>query len=195
MDNEVGMSPQEIADAYSVLAGQTQDYTNSLIGRAGAAQSSLGTLADQVKGQSQTAGMGNYTYNRLVRPQLDSLTSSLVAKGVSDALNKQLYSALEQARRNYSNSGYSGTTPTTSTTTIPDNKFTGDVDKEELESINPYDYMNKDYAAIGNGMINIDGLYYPSIIEAGGMRYYANENSKADWIDLMNKYGITGVEQ
>lgn len=114
MDNEVGMSPQEIADVYSVLAGQTQDYTNSLIGRAGAAQSSLGTLADQVKGQSQTAGMGNYTYNRLVRPQLDSLTSSLVAKGVSDALNKQLYSALEQAKRNYSSGGGNGgggTTP------------------------------------------------------------------------------------
>lgn len=198
MDNRIAMSPQDIADAYSVLAGQVKDYSNALTDRIGSAQSSVGRMADAVKGTSQTTNVGNYSYNRAVRPQLDSLTTSLVAKGLSDALNRQLYDALEQAKSNYNKAG-SGSGGGNSDSQVPgDNNFAG-VEKESLGSIDPGSYANKGWADLGIGTVNINGLNYPKAVQTPeGTHYYgyttADEGGSVDdyWLGLMNQLGIKG---
>lgn len=103
--DSVAMTPQEIADAYNVLSGQVSDYANVIANRTAQAQASYGPLASAVRGGSRTADLGNYTYNRVLRPTVDVLKANLVAKGMSDALNRQLSEAYNQALENYNRAG------------------------------------------------------------------------------------------
>lgn len=96
-----GNTPQDIVDIYNVLAPMSTDYANANIERAGQAQSSYGPLAQAAMGDSQTAGIGNYTYNRLVRPSVDTMRDQLIVSGLSTALNKQISDSLNAARENY----------------------------------------------------------------------------------------------
>lgn len=96
-----GNTPQDIVDIYNVLAPMSTDYANANIERAGQAQSSYGPLAQAAMGNSQTAGIGNYTYNRLVRPSVDTMRDQLIVSGLSTALNKQISDSLNAARENY----------------------------------------------------------------------------------------------
>lgn len=96
------MSPDEIAATYEVLAPMAGDYANANIERAGQAQASYGPLAEAAMGGSRTAGIGNYTYNRLARPAVDTMRDELVVQGYSDALNRQLSETLRMAQDNYS---------------------------------------------------------------------------------------------
>lgn len=96
------MSPDEIAATYEVLAPMSTDYANANLERAGQAQASYGPLAEAAMGGSRTAGIGNYTYNRLVRPAVDTMRDQLIVEGYSAALNKQLSDTLRQAQQNYS---------------------------------------------------------------------------------------------
>lgn len=98
------MSPDEIAATYEVLAPMAGDYANANIERAGQAQASYGPLAKAAMGSSQTAGVGNYTYNRIARPAVDTMRDELIVQGYSDALNRQLSETLRQAQENYSRS-------------------------------------------------------------------------------------------
>jgi hypothetical protein len=95
------MSPDEIAATYEVLAPMAGDYANANIERAGQAQASYGPLAEAAMGGSRTAGIGNYTYNRLARPAVDTMRDELVVQGYSDALNRQLSETLRMAQENY----------------------------------------------------------------------------------------------
>lgn len=94
-------TPQDIIETYEVLAPMATDYANANLERAGQAQASYGPLAQAAMGDSQTAGIGNYTYNRLVRPAVDTLRDQLIVEGYSAALNKQLSDSLNAAKRNY----------------------------------------------------------------------------------------------
>ena len=94
-------TPQSIVDVYEVLAPMATDYANANLERAGQAQASYGPLAQAAMGDSQTAGIGNYTYNRLVRPAVDTMRDQLIVEGYSAALNKQLSDSLNRAKRNY----------------------------------------------------------------------------------------------
>ena len=96
-----GNTPQDIVDIYNVLAPMSTDYANANIERAGQAQASYGPLAQAAMGNSQTAGIGNYTYNRLVRPSVDVMRDQLIVSGLSTALNKQISDSLDKARENY----------------------------------------------------------------------------------------------
>lgn len=96
-----GFTPQDIIEMYEVLAPMSTDYANANIERAGQAQASYGPLAQAAMGGSRTAGIGNYTYNRLVRPAVDTLRDQLIVEGYSAALNKQLSDSLNAAKRNY----------------------------------------------------------------------------------------------
>lgn len=102
------MTPDQIAETYEVLAPMATDYANANIERAGAAQSSYGPLADAVKGTSQTAGIGNYTYNRIARPAVNTMRDKLIVEGLSAALNKQISDSLWNAQQNYNRSGGGG---------------------------------------------------------------------------------------
>lgn len=95
------MSPDQITETYEVLAPMATDYANANIERAGQAQASYGPLAQAAMGDSQTAGIGNYTYNRLVRPAVDTMRDQLIVEGYSNSLNKQLSDTLNKARENY----------------------------------------------------------------------------------------------
>ena len=95
------MTPDEITETYEVLAPMATDYANANLERAGQAQASYGPLAQAAMGGSQTAGIGNYTYNRLVRPAVDTLRDQLIVEGYSNVLNKQLSDSLNAARNNY----------------------------------------------------------------------------------------------
>lgn len=96
-----GNTPQDIVDVYNVLAPMSTDYANANIERARQAQASYGPLARAAMGDSQTAGIGNYTYNRLVRPAVDTMRDQLIVSGLSTALNKQISDSLNAARENY----------------------------------------------------------------------------------------------
>ena len=96
-----GYTPQDVVDIYNVLAPMSTDYANANIERAGLAQSSYGPLAQAAMGGSQTAGIGNYTYNRLVRPSVDTMRDQLIVSGLSTALNKQISDSINAARENY----------------------------------------------------------------------------------------------
>lgn len=96
------MTPDQITETYEVLAPMSTDYANANLERAGQAQASYGPLAQAAMGDSQTAGIGNYTYNRLVRPAVDTMRDQLIVEGYSAALNKQLSDSLNAAKQNYS---------------------------------------------------------------------------------------------
>lgn len=107
------MEPQEIAAVYETLAPMATDYANANIERAGQAQASIGPLAEAVMGGDRTAGIGNYTYNRLVRPAVDTLRDQLLVEGYSAALNKQLSDSLNAAKKNYNRAARRNNNPST----------------------------------------------------------------------------------
>lgn len=128
------MTPDQITETYEVLAPMATDYANANLERAGQAQASYGPLAQAAMSDSQTAGIGNYTYNRLVRPAVDTLRDQLIVEGYSNSLNKQLSDTLNKARENYnratrrrSNGGGGGGDTDPEDT----NKWDGEIEKEE----------------------------------------------------------------
>lgn len=136
-----GLTPQGIAEIYEVLAPMSTDYANANLERAGQAQASYGPLAQAAMGNSQTAGVGNYTYNRLVRPAVDTMRDQLIVEGYSNALNKQISDSLRNAQENYNRAarrynrsgGNGGGTTKTPGTTNPgtgQTKIGGSQDKQ-----------------------------------------------------------------
>lgn len=113
------MSPLDIIEAYNVIAQSTNDYVEQEAAKIGNSQRSLGTLAERVASPSgQTAGLANYTYDRTLRPVVDTLTTELVTKGKAQALQNTLDTALRDAKNNYERArNAAATAPTTSNTT------------------------------------------------------------------------------
>lgn len=99
------MNQDEITQIYETLAPMAGNYANAQAEQIGQAQRSMGTMAANVMGQSQTSGLGNYTYNRLMRPQVDAMRDEVLVQGYANRLNRLLSDALNSARRNYSRSG------------------------------------------------------------------------------------------
>lgn len=107
------MTPDQITETYEVLAPMATDYANANLERAGQAQASYGPLAQSAMGDSRTAGIGNYTYNRLVRPAVDTMRDQLIVEGYSAALNKQLSDSLNKAKENYNRAARRNNNPST----------------------------------------------------------------------------------
>lgn len=95
------MEQEEITKIYETLAPMAGDYANAQAEQIGQAQRSMGPMAANVMGQSQTSGLGNYTYNRLMRPQVDSMRDEILVQGYANQLNRLLSNALTSARNNY----------------------------------------------------------------------------------------------
>lgn len=96
------MTPDQIIDAYKVVAQDVQDRAAQEAARVGNAQRSLGTLAERVASPSgQTYGLANYTYNRTMRPTVDSTAASLTTTGYANALENNLKSSLRDAKNRY----------------------------------------------------------------------------------------------
>ncbi len=138
------MTPDQITETYEVLAPMATDYANANLERAGQAQASYGPLAQAAMGDSQTAGIGNYTYNRLVRPAVDTMRDQLIVEGYSAALNKQLSDALNKAKENYNRAARRRGNPSTD----PDDTTGGGQTK-----IGGYDDVDSGAGATGSPMV------------------------------------------
>lgn len=96
------MDESQIIDAYNLLAQQVQDDAAARAAQIGNAQRSLGTLAGRVASPTgQTSGLANYTYNRLMRPTVDTTAAALVTQGKAQSLEKMLGDQLRAAKNAY----------------------------------------------------------------------------------------------
>lgn len=118
-------TPEAIREVTEVLAPQAGNYTNAIANQIGQAQQSMGPLAAATMGESRTAGLGNYTYNRLLRPQVDAMRDEILVQGYTDALNKMLSDSLSAARKNYQNSSSSNTSSNNRS------NWSGDIESKE----------------------------------------------------------------
>lgn len=96
------MSPSELESVYNDLAQIPQQTAEQAIGQLGQQQAAQGPSAAAM-GASGGYGIGNYTYNRLVDPTVQQLSTQLVSTGRSKALNRAISLALSQAQENYRN--------------------------------------------------------------------------------------------
>lgn len=94
------MTPDEITATYDTLAQVPQQTAEQAIGQLGQQQAAQGPSAAAM-GASGGYGIGNYTYNRLVDPAVQQLSTQLVSTGRSQALNRAISLALAQAKENY----------------------------------------------------------------------------------------------
>lgn len=108
------MEQEDITKIYETLAPMAGQYANAQAEQIGQAQQSMGTMAANVMGQSQTSGLGNYTYNRLMRPQVDVMRDEILVEGYRNQLNRALSDAYNTARRNYNRRSSGGSRNKTS---------------------------------------------------------------------------------
>lgn len=96
------MTPEEIMEAYDVLVQEGNQYAAREAAKVGNSQRSIGGLAEVVANPSgQTSGLANYTYNRTMRPTVDSLAASLTTTGKSQAMDRYLKDELMKAKNAY----------------------------------------------------------------------------------------------
>lgn len=96
------MNPEERIASYQEAVDVLNNYTAQEAAKIGNSQASLGLMAERVARPSgTTSGLANYTYDRTLRPTLDSLAASLTTTGYSQGLEKQLYDALTAAKNRY----------------------------------------------------------------------------------------------
>lgn len=117
------MEQEEITKIYETLAPMAGDYANAQAEQIGMAQQSMGPLAANTMGTT-TSGLGNYTYNRLMRPQVDTMRDEIMVQGYANQLNRLLSDKLNEARNRYNRSGNGG-----GDDDDPDNKGTTGVTK------------------------------------------------------------------
>lgn len=118
------MEQEEITKIYETLAPMAGDYANAQAEQIGMAQKSMGPLAANTMGTT-TSGLGNYTYNRLMRPQVDTMRDEIMVQGYANQLNRLLSDKLNEARNRYNRSGNGGGDDDDD----PDNKGTTGVTK------------------------------------------------------------------
>lgn len=94
------MEQNDITQIYETLAPMAGQYANAQAEQIGQAQQSMGPLAANTMGTT-TSGLGNYTYNRLMRPQVDVMRDEILVEGYRNQLNRALSDAYNTARRNY----------------------------------------------------------------------------------------------
>lgn len=96
------MTPEEIMQAYDVLVQEGNQYAAQEAAKVGNSQRSIGGLAEVVANPSgQTSGLANYTYNRLLRPTVDTLAASLTTTGKTQAMDRYLKDELMKAKNAY----------------------------------------------------------------------------------------------
>lgn len=108
------MSPEEIIESYNLLSQNVKDQAARDASIIGNSQRSLGTLASRVASPTgQTSGLANYTYNRLMRPTVDSEAAALTTQGTAEALTNLLNTKLRAAKQSYNDAQNNYTTAST----------------------------------------------------------------------------------
>lgn len=150
------MTPEEIIQAYDVLVQEGNDYAAREAAKVGNSQRSIGGLAEVVANPSgQTSGLANYTYNRVMRPAVDSLAASLTTTGKTQAMDRYLKDELMKAKAAYEDAKNNYTVAATTPKTTNSNKggyttkdmtdYTGEQEKETVE--------NTDQVVTGTSML------------------------------------------
>lgn len=124
------MDQENITQIYETLAPMAGQYANAQAEQIGQAQQSMGPLAAATMGAT-TSGLGNYTYNRLMRPQVDVMRDEILVEGYRNQLNRALSDAYNTARKNYNRKaggGGGGTKPAAPTDT---SGWDGEIETEE----------------------------------------------------------------
>lgn len=145
------MSPEEIIDAYNVVAQDVKNNAANNAAAIGNSQRSIGTYASNVASPSgQTNGLANYTYNRVMRPTVDTKAAALTTAGKSAALERLLQTQLLAAKGAYEDAKNAYSLASTNYTTAinsqnssngnnveytTDNQYTGE-EYEEPETMN-----------------------------------------------------------
>lgn len=177
------MSPEEIMDAYNVVIEDLQTNTANRAAAIGNSQRSLGTLAERVASPSgQTSGLANYTYDRTMRPVIDTLSASLTTTGKAQGLENLLSSKLREAKNNYENSKNNYTVASTN----PSGGGNNDVISNQIvsggtpASQNPVPGKGK---VLGVGTGGMKGVYDIIVADGSGgfvtHQYYAPSKEEA----------------
>lgn len=175
------MTPEEITNAYEVLAQNVQDDAVARAAKIGNSQRSLGLMAERVASPSgQTNGLANYTYNRLMRPTVDTATAGLIAQGKSQALNNYLTEELRKAKNAYEDAKNNYTAASTSPTTSGGNEVTGFNKVTDPESVAAIVNSAKLKDQIVDSKNNGDGTWNIS---------YKDDNG------VITTYNVTGKSQ
>lgn len=170
------MEQEEITKIYETLAPMAGDYANAQAEQIGQAQRSMGPMAANVMGQSQTAGLGNYTYNRLMRPQVDTMRDEIRVQGYANQLNRLLSDALNNARNNYNRKSGGGSGGGTTDDNSDSSIWDGEIEKENLtRQENTDDYQ----------LFTVVGPQYPNGIQwkytaGSGGGVFDNPNASYD---------------
>lgn len=118
------MNPEERIASYQEAVDVLNNYVAQEAAKIGNSQASLGLMAERVARPSgTTSGLANYTYDRTLRPTLDSLAASLTTTGYSQGLEKQLYDALTAAKNRYEDAKNRYTVASTTPRTTNTNKL------------------------------------------------------------------------
>ena len=127
---------QEYQQAVDVL----NNYAAQEAAKIGNSQASLGLMAERVARPSGvTSGLANYTYNRTLRPTVDTLAANLATQGYSAGLNKQLSDAIREAKSRYEDARNAYTTAATTPRTTNTNKLNVDTNNGSGSgNVNPY---------------------------------------------------------
>ena len=149
------MTPDEINEAYKVLAQNVNDNAAQEAARVGNAQRSLGTLAERVASPAnQTYGLANYTYDRTMRPVVDSTARALATQGLASSLEQSLTDALRAAKNRYEdarNSSYAKSAGGNTTSTTGKQNYEETTDQAFNKTL--------DYYGIAKEVSQQDGLF------------------------------------
>lgn len=190
------MSPQDVEAVYNDLSQVPQQTADQAIGEIGASQAAQGPSAAAM-GASGGSGIGNYTYNRLVDPAVQQLRTQLVATGRSEALNRAINLALQQAQERYRNAYNSyanrpsggGGGGGNGTITGVDETVTAERTPNEVTGLGPIYATDgaKGVWDVGNDWIGIDtttgGTVTPNIFGENTGDSSSGRSEKADWTD------------
>lgn len=184
------MSPEEIIDAYNVVAKDVQDRAANEAARIGNAQRSLGPLAARVASPSgQTYGLANYTYDRTMRPVIDTTVSGLVTTGYGAALDNNLKASLRAAKNRYEDAKNRYTVASSGSGSNNNTQNTGGSKEQTDQSFTGEDkYASSEAGKVIDANDN-DGDGTWSVTVSDGKGGYETYEYKADnYTDAMNQY-------
>lgn len=192
------MSPEEIMQAYDVLVQEGNDYAAREAARVGNSQRSIGGLAEVVANPSgQTSGLANYTYNRVMRPTVDSLAAALTTTGKSQAMDRYLKDELMAAKSRYDDAKNNYTTASTSPSN--NNSGTNGYREQNDEGYPVTKNENTPAGVIISTGTSGDGVYDVVVADGNGgfnrYQYFANSSEEAKqkyWADHGHSTGSSG---
>lgn len=182
------MTPEEIIEAYDVLVQEGNQYAAQEAAKVGNSQRSLGRLAEAVASPSgQTSGLANYTYNRLLRPTVDTLAASLTTTGLSQGMDRYLKdqlmaakNAYEDAKNNYT---VASTTPKNNNGNGDKGPYTEQTDPEFTGEQVPYTRKGVVISVGSSG----DGVY-DIIVADGNGGFTRHQYFGSSQEDALSKY-------